>query len=75
MQFLVHWVWQTQHHSRPHFEHSICMHPPSLSVGVRHLGQGLVDILMATYELRDSVPGPPTEAEENSMAGGLSEGS
>lgn len=42
MQSLVHSVWHTQHHSneQPDRVHTICMHPPSRSVGVRHFGHG-----------------------------------
>jgi hypothetical protein len=43
MQSLVHFVWHTQHHWNLHLVHSMCMQPPSRSVGTRQLGQGFVD--------------------------------
>lgn len=44
MQLRDHSVWQSQHHWKPHWDRLqiMCMQPPSLSVGVRHMGQGLV---------------------------------
>ena len=42
IQSRVQFVWQSQHHWKLHLVHSICIQPPSRSVGVRHLGQGLV---------------------------------
>ena len=50
MQSLVHSSWQTQHQWRPQpgLVQIMCIQPPSLSVGVRHPGQGLEMTLMVT---------------------------
>ncbi len=50
MHSLVHCAWQTQHQLSPQaaLVHTMCMHPPLLSVGARHPGHGLVVRRMAT---------------------------
>lgn len=52
MQSGVNLAWQIQHHSKAHpaLVHTMCMQPPDLSVGVRHLGQGFVRIRIAVLE-------------------------
>lgn len=52
MQSVDHLIWQIQHHSKsqPARVHTICMQPPALSVGVRHLGQGFVKIRIVVFD-------------------------
>lgn len=52
IQSRVHSTWQIQHHSneQPARVHTMCMHPPSLSVGVRHLGHGFDMTLIVTLD-------------------------
>ena len=49
MQSLVHSVWHTQHQlwRQDALVHTMCMHPPDRSVGVLHLGHGLVRVWIA----------------------------
>ena len=68
MQSLVHSSWQTQHQFRPQpgLVQTMCIQPPSLSVGVRHPGQGLEMTLMVRllgstvfHLARTGLSGPP----------------
>ena len=48
----VHLLWHIQHQSKLHLVHSICIQPPSRSVGLLHLGQGLVITLIYIIYIR-----------------------